>query len=67
MHGKDRTRRQYVDVPRLDIDTISRFDDRHLGGATEDLGKHAVAVGRQMSDDDKRQPVLGRDRLEEML
>jgi hypothetical protein len=39
---------------------VSRVDHRHLGGAAEDLGEQAVAVGRQVRDDNKRHAILGR-------
>ena len=51
----------------LDLFTIARVDNRHPGRAAKDLGKHAFAVRRQMSEDHERHPVPGRARFEELL
>ena len=42
---------------RFDRLVVSCVDHRHLGGAAEDLGQQAVAVRRQVGDDDKGHAV----------
>jgi hypothetical protein len=36
-------------------------NDRHSGGAAEDLGKHALTPRRQMRHDDKRKAIARRN------
>ena len=66
-NGQDRARRQNIDMLRLDPLAILGFDDRHPRGAAEDLGKHAVAVRRQMSDDHEGQAAICRNGFEKFL
>src|SRR6516164_1413690 len=51
----------------LDLVAVPRVDDRHSGRTAQNLGEHAFAVRRQVSEDYKRQPVGGRDGFEELL
>jgi len=64
---QDRARRQHIDMLRFNFFAIPRVENRHPGRPAENLGKHAFAVRRQMSDDHKRQPITGRDGFEELL
>jgi hypothetical protein len=49
-------------VLRLDLFAVPRIDDRHSGRPAKDLGKHALAVRRQVVTTTKASPLpAGRD------
>ena len=60
LDSQDRAGWQNVDMLRFDRLVVSCVDHRHLGSAAEDLGQQAVAVRRQVGNDDKGHAVLGR-------
>jgi hypothetical protein len=64
---QDGAGRQHIDVFRLDPFAVPSLENRHPRSTAQDLGKHALAVPRQVRDNDERQPVVGRNRPEELL
>jgi hypothetical protein len=53
-------RRDDQDMVGDDPCTIACFDDRHRGPTRQYLREHTSAAGREVQDDDKRQPTVGR-------
>src|SRR5215468_5167421 len=64
---QDGAGRQDIDVLGLDLFAVLRVDDWHTGRPAEYLGEHAFAVGRQMCENHKCQPVTGWKGLKELL
>jgi len=64
---QDRAGRQNIDVLGLDLFAIARVDDWHSRRSAEYLGKHAVAIWRQVGEDHERQPAAGWKRFEKLL
>ena len=65
--GQDRAGRENIDMLRFDHFAVPCVDDRHFGSAADDLGQHALAIGRKVGHDHKAHAVIGRHGLEEPL
>lgn len=58
--------RDDFDLVRLDKVPVRRLRDPHTGPASDNLGQHALAISRQVQDDDEAHAAVGRHALEEL-